>query len=47
MVSKGLNYMSKTTIRRALKIVIGTWFIATLNYGKTKNQSYLNLTFYF
>jgi hypothetical protein len=34
MVSKGLNYISKTTIRRAIKICIGTWIIAMLNYGK-------------
>ncbi|CAF0804619.1 unnamed protein product [Adineta steineri] len=33
MVSKGLNYMSKTTIRRALKFMLGTWLIATLNYA--------------
>ena len=33
MVSKGLNYISKTTIRRALKFVFGTWIIAMLNYG--------------
>ncbi|CAF0811817.1 unnamed protein product [Rotaria sp. Silwood1] len=33
MVSKGLNYISKTTIRRALKFVLGTWIIAILNYA--------------
>ncbi|CAF0954175.1 unnamed protein product [Rotaria magnacalcarata] len=33
MVSKGLNYISKTKIRRALKFVLGTWIIAMLNYG--------------
>ncbi|CAF1125798.1 unnamed protein product [Rotaria sordida] len=33
MVSKGLNYISKTTIRRALKFVFGTWIIAILNYA--------------
>ncbi|CAF1211814.1 unnamed protein product [Adineta ricciae] len=33
MVSKGLNYISKTTIRRALKFMLGTWTIAMLNYG--------------
>jgi len=36
MVSKGLNYISKTTIKRALKFVFGVWIIAMLNYGKTK-----------
>jgi hypothetical protein len=38
MVSKGLNYISKTTIKRALKFVFGTWIIATLNYGKKTNS---------
>ncbi|UJR25280.1 hypothetical protein I4U23_006632 [Adineta vaga] len=33
MVSKGLNYISKTTIRRALNFMIGTWIIAILNYA--------------
>ncbi len=36
MVSKGLNYMSHITIRRALKFVFGTWIIAILNYGINK-----------
>jgi histamine receptor H3 len=36
MVSKGLNYVSAITIRRALKFVFGTWIIAILNYGKKK-----------
>jgi hypothetical protein len=34
MVSRGLNYISKSTINRALKFVFGTWIIAMLNYGK-------------
>jgi hypothetical protein len=34
MVSKGLNYLSDITIRRALKFVFWTWMIAILNYGK-------------
>ena len=38
MVSQGLNYISKTTIRRALKIVLGTWIIAALNYGRRKTK---------
>ncbi|CAF2991928.1 unnamed protein product [Rotaria sp. Silwood2] len=33
MVSKGLNYLSDTSIRRALKFVFGTWIVAILNYG--------------
>jgi histamine receptor H3 len=46
MVSKGLNYISKTTIRRALKFVFGTWIIATLNYGKkTSKFLMINLNF--
>ena len=35
MVSKGLNYISKTKVNRAMKFVFGTWIIATLNYGRT------------
>ena len=33
MVSQGLNYLSDITIKRALKFMLGTWIIATLNYG--------------
>ncbi|CAF1040220.1 unnamed protein product [Rotaria sp. Silwood1] len=33
MVSKGLNYLSDISIRRALKFVLGTWIVAILNYG--------------
>ncbi|CAF3449453.1 unnamed protein product [Rotaria socialis] len=33
MVSKGLNYLSDRSIRRALKFVFSTWIIAILNYG--------------
>jgi hypothetical protein len=40
MVSKGLNYISKTKIHRALKFVFGTWIIATLNYGKKKFEKH-------
>jgi histamine receptor H3 len=42
MVSRGLNYISKTKIKRALKFVFGTWIIATLNYGKTKSKKIRN-----
>jgi hypothetical protein len=34
MVSQGLNYLSNIRIKRALQFMIGTWTIATLNYGR-------------
>ncbi|CAF1962625.1 unnamed protein product [Rotaria magnacalcarata] len=36
MVSKGLNYLSDRSIRRALKFIFSTWIIAILNYGIDK-----------
>ena len=47
MVSKGLNYVSDITIRRALKFVFGTWIIAMLNYGMDKRSLIVRVHVFF